>query len=107
MAVKSAASPSTKARTANVASLLVALHLGERRALLGAFLDGLGLEHEEGVLKDEETPEPLSAETAARGVEALAARFDESQVRLYLNTLWLQDPDRWGAVEAAVQSRLS
>ena len=33
--------------------LLVSLHLGERRRLLGAFLDALGLPHEDGVLKDE------------------------------------------------------
>ena len=25
----------------------------------------------------------------------------EREVRTYLNTLWLQDPERWGALEGA------
>ena len=29
------------------------------------------------------------------GVKALAAQFSKDQVLTYLNTLWLQDPDRW------------
>ena len=34
------------------ASLLVALHLGERRAVLSTFLDAVGLPHEDGILTD-------------------------------------------------------
>ena len=28
----------------------------------------------------------------------IAAAFPHEQVELYLNTLWLQDPDRWAAL---------
>jgi hypothetical protein len=81
--------------------LLVSLHLGARRPLLGAFLDALSLPHEDGVLKEEgEAGPPVTPEQARAGVEALAS-FPAAQVRTYLNTLWLQDPDRWGALEAA------
>ena len=39
-------------------------------------------------------------EAAAReGVRAPAA-FPPQQVETYLNTLWLQDPDRWQSLEA-------
>jgi hypothetical protein len=34
--------------------------------------------------------------------------FPPAQVETYLNTLWLQDPDRWGALEPALdQARTS
>jgi hypothetical protein len=81
--------------------LLVALHLGDRRPILRAFLDALSLPHEDGVLKEDgdTAAAPVSAEHAKAGVAALAS-FPPGHVRTYLNTLWLQDPDRWGALEA-------
>jgi hypothetical protein len=81
------------------AALLVALHLGERRPLLGAFLDAAGLPHEEGLLKDEADGVAFTEESARAGVHALAASFPRDQIEVYLNTLWLQDPDRWGPLE--------
>jgi hypothetical protein len=82
--------------------LLVSLHLGHRRPLLRAFLDALGLAHEDGVLKEEETDAvgAVASEKAEAAVAALAS-FPSAEVRTYLNTLWLQDPDRWNALEAA------
>jgi hypothetical protein len=81
------------------AALLVALHLGQRRPLLSVFLDALGLPHESGVLKDESEGAPLGEEQARAGVKALQAAFPRSQVETYLNTLWLQDPERWATLE--------
>lgn len=83
-------------------SLLVALHVGERRAMLATFLDALHLPHENGILKDEAFSQPSpSEETARAGVAALAAAFPREQVLTYLNTLWLQDPERWAALKKA------
>ena len=87
------------------ASLLVALHLGERRPLLAAFLDATGLPHDNGLLAEDAAAAPVPEETARRGVDALLAAFPPQQVRTYLNTLWLQDHDRWEALERAVASR--
>ena len=83
------------------AALLVALHLGERRALLATFLDAAGLAHEDGILRDEEgaAPPPLDEAAAREGVRALAAAYPREQVETYLNTLWLQDPERWRTLE--------
>jgi hypothetical protein len=85
------------------ASLLVALHLGERRPMLATFLDAAGLSHEEGILRDEEgeAPPPLAEAAARAGVLALAAAHPREHVETYLNTLWLQDPDRWQVLERA------
>lgn len=74
-------------------SLLVALHLGPRRHMLVTFLDALGLPHEDGVLKDE-AKEAIPLSDLQRGCAALAGEAP-SAIRTYLNTLWLQDPDRW------------
>jgi hypothetical protein len=78
------------------AFLLVALHLGERRPLLRAFLDALGLPHEDGVLKEEADNVEINDQTIEAAVGTIAKQFPREQVEIYLNTLWLQDPERWG-----------
>lgn len=78
--------------------LLVALHLGERRLLLRAFLDALGLPHEDGVLKEEADNVTIDDEKIGSAVRQLAGQFPCAQVEVYLNTLWLQDPERWGVL---------
>jgi hypothetical protein len=83
-------------------SLLVALHLGERRAMLGIFLDAAGLAHENGLLKEEETPRaPLGEAPARAGLKALEAAYSAAAIQTYFNTLWLQDPDQWAILETA------
>jgi hypothetical protein len=81
--------------------LLVALHLTSRRPLLSAFLDALSLPHEDGVLKEEaDSLPPVTPEAARQALEALS-QYPAQQVRTYVNTLWLQDPERWAALEHA------
>jgi hypothetical protein len=80
-------------------SLLVALHLGERRGLLAAFLDAAGLPHEEGILKEDGAPERFPENAARDAFKAIAGRFPQWQVEVYLNTLWLQDRERWEALQ--------
>jgi hypothetical protein len=81
------------------AALLVALHLGDRRPLLVAFLDAVGLPHADGLLSEEaDAAPPVTEEKARAGVVALAASFPREQVLTYVNTLWLQDEERWGCL---------
>jgi hypothetical protein len=83
--------------------LLVALHLAERRPLLRAFLDGLRLPHEDGILKEEaDAGPPVSEADAKAALEALGG-FPDDQVRTYLNTLWLQDSERWHALASVYE----
>jgi hypothetical protein len=81
-------------------SLLVALHLVDRRPLLCTFLDAAGLPHENGLLKEkeDELAPPLPEAAARAGVKALAAAHPSAHVETYLNVLWLQDPERWAAL---------
>jgi hypothetical protein len=78
--------------------LLVSLHLGERRPLLSAFLDALDLPHEDGILTEEAESVPAASKESTRGAVKALTTFPQDQVRTYLNTLWLQDPERWTAL---------
>ena len=79
------------------ARLLVAYHLSHQRPMMGAFLDALGIAHEEGVIADDEVapPSPDALKQAAR---AIAATYPAEDVSLYLSTLVWQDPDTWGTL---------
>lgn len=80
-------------------SLLVALHLAERRPMLGAFLDSLGLPHENGVMKEEADATARDAARIEEAARQLAERFPREQVATYFNVLLLQDPERWASLE--------
>ena len=82
---------------------LVAYHLAERRPMMVAFLDLLGVTHENGIIADEARPafEQAKLAEAAAGLGKL---FPPEDVWLYLNTLLTQDPDTWGALEAVSQA---
>jgi hypothetical protein len=77
------------------ARALVNYHLATQRPMMAAFLDSLGIPHEEGLIKDEDVPkpEPARLETAAAD---LAAKFPAADVALYFSTLVSQDPETWG-----------
>jgi hypothetical protein len=78
------------------ARLLVAYHLGRQRPMMKAFLDALGIPHDDGVIAD--TIAPPSAEALSAASRSLAAAFPVEAVRLYFSTLLVQDPETWGAL---------
>lgn len=80
-------------------ALVVAIHLGPRRPLLADFLDQLGVAHEEGLIAEEaEFAPPDEAKVRAAAV-SLRERHDVAAIKLYWNALWLQDAERWKALE--------
>jgi hypothetical protein len=75
------------------ARALVLYHLAEQREMMGAFLDALGIQHEEGLIKDDNVkPDAAKVKPA---VEAISGRFPAENVSLYLQTLLCQDPETW------------
>ena len=76
-------------------SLLLALHLGGRRAMLAAFLDALGIAHEDGVIRDAAHLEPPSAEALSSACSVLFRRFPRDDVEIYLASLLALDPETW------------
>ena len=79
------------------ARLLVAYHLYHQRAMMGAFLDGLGIKHEEGLIADEEL-QPPSNDRLRESAKGLAASYPAEDVALYLSTLMWQDPETWAGL---------
>ena len=73
---------------------LIAYHLAAERPMMGAFLDALGIEHDNGLITAEEVPAPDKAKLA-ESVKTLKTAFPEDAVRLYLHTLVLLDGDTW------------
>ena len=86
------------------ARLLVAYHLAHQRAMMGGFLDALGIAHENGLIADEEMAPP-SAERLHEAAKAIATTYPPEDVALYLSTLIWQDPDTWGALADVPESR--
>src|SRR2546423_14171096 len=78
------------------ARLLVLYHLAEQRPMMGAFLDALGIAHDNGMIQDDAAPPDPSK--IAGAVATIAGVFPAQDVSLYLNTLLWQDPASWGAL---------
>lgn len=81
---------------ATAARALVVYHLAAQREMMGAFLDALGITHDNGLIQDDAVkPDPDKVGAAA---DAISRRFPADHVSLYLNTLLCQDPETWGAL---------
>lgn len=86
-------------------SLLLALHLGERRPLLAAFLDELGIPHDDGVIDEDHELETPDEDALARAVARLDEDFDAEDVLVYLATLVALDPGTWAGLRAPIEAR--
>jgi hypothetical protein len=78
------------------ARALVLYHLAEQRPMMGAFLDALGIKHENGLIEDDAVA-PEAGKVAAAAT-AIAGQFPHESVALYLGTLLSQDPETWGGL---------
>jgi hypothetical protein len=81
--------------------LLVTYHLNAQRPMMGAFLDALGIPHEDGLIAQDETPKP-DPEKLAAAAASLRTAFPPTDVDLYFTTLMLQDPETWGGLQPLV-----
>jgi hypothetical protein len=64
--------------------------------MMGAFLDALGIAHENGLIKEDAAkPEAAKLGPAA---ERISKQFAPGDVRLYFDTLRCQDPETWGGL---------
>lgn len=84
--------------------LLVSYHLATQRLMMSAFLDALGIKHGEGLIDEDETPAP-TAEQLNAAATTIVGTFPADDVRLYFQTLLLQDPETWGPLAAHVPER--
>lgn len=80
------------------ARLLITYHLATKRSMMAAFLDALGVVHDNGLITAERV-KPPDAERCQQAARDLAATFPTDEVSLYLATLVSQDPETWGALK--------
>jgi hypothetical protein len=86
---------------AMAARALIVYHLAEQRPMMGAFLDALGIKHEQGLI-EEEAVKP-DADKIGPAAALLAQQFPADDVRIYLNTLLSQDLETWGGLAGLPQ----
>jgi hypothetical protein len=84
--------------------VLVAYHIATKRPMMAAFLDQLGIKHEDGVIaeKDLKAPAPGRLDAA---VKELFDEYPHEDVELYLSTLLVQDRETWGGLAAVLDAR--
>ena len=80
------------------ARVLVLYHLAEQRPMMGAFLDALGIAHDNGLINDDAVAPDQEKIPAA--VAAIARDYPAADVSLYLTTLVWQDPASWGSLQS-------
>lgn len=80
------------------ARALIVYHLAEQRPMMGAFLDALGIKHENGLIEEDEVKP--DADKLGPAISKLKAEFPVDDVQLYLNTLRSQDPETWSGLTA-------
>lgn len=76
------------------ARALVSYHLETQRPMMAAFLDALGIAHEDGLINEDTVPSP-DPEKLKAAAEELAGKYPPDHVRLYFSTLVSQDPETW------------
>ena len=89
-----------------LSAFLVDLHLGTRRPMMAAFLDGVGVKHEEGRIDTEESgPISVTPERFRAAADDVAARFPLDEVVTYFLTLLLPDAETWSGAIGWLESR--
>jgi hypothetical protein len=86
------------------ARALVNYHLERQRAMMGAFLDLLGIAHENGLISDENLSKPDAAKVTQAAAD-LGEKYPADDVSLYLSTLVSQDPETWEPLVDVVEPR--
>lgn len=83
-------------------NLMAAFHLHYRKEMLGDFLDALGIAHEGGFMKESEGMEPPTEDAVRGAVETLKSKYPPQEVDVYLDILYLQDPEFWKGLKGTI-----
>jgi len=90
----------------NIAStMLLALHLDRRVAVLETFLNELGIPQEGGLIDEGYDLEQPGVDALERAAAAAYEKFDDAEVDLYLAALLALDPATWSALREVIAAR--
>lgn len=79
-------------------SLLLALHLEQRRGMLSAFLEALKVPHDNGLIAEDHDMKPPTAAALATAAKSLRDQFPADEIELYLATLYVLDRNTWAGL---------
>jgi hypothetical protein len=79
-------------------SMLLALHLEQRRDMLSTFLEALKIPHENGLIAEDHEMKPPTAAALAKAAKVLRDKFPDNEVELYLATLYVLDRMTWAGL---------
>src|SRR5439155_16949315 len=79
------------------ARLLISHHIAHQRVMMAAFLDALGVAHDNGMIA-EDAVIPQEPDKVHAAVRVIAESFPAEDVALYLSTLSWQDPQTWAVL---------
>jgi len=79
------------------ARMLVSYHLAHQRPMMSAFLDAVGITHDNGLITDD-PKSPVTPEQVSAGRAALEGTYLAEDIQLYFATLLAQDPETWAAL---------
>jgi hypothetical protein len=80
---------------------LIAYHFAAQRPLMGAFLDAVGIPHENGLITEEQVAAPDRAKLVA-AAETVRTAFPADDLEIYLRTLLTLDGETWKALETVL-----
>ncbi len=81
---------------------LVVYHLAQKRPMLHAFLDHLGIANDDGLISGQiDSP---NAATLTDATRALMAEYPIEDVKLYLLTLFVQDRETWQGLDEVLRT---
>jgi hypothetical protein len=98
----SAIAASTQLSQDMIRSALISLHLPARAGMLGAFMDALGIPHEDGLIKEGVTVALPPAARLEAAITQLAKEYPPREVTIYLVSLLAMDPETWGALASVL-----
>ena len=73
--------------------------------MMAAFLDALGVAHDNGMIA-EDAVIPQESDKIHAAVRAIAESFPAEDVALYLSTLSWQDPQTWSVLAKLPETRI-
>jgi hypothetical protein len=85
-----------------IRSALISLHLPGRAAMLGAFLEALGIPHEGGLITDGTTVTLPTGAKLSAAIEGLVKQYPAREVLIYLVALVAMDPETWNGLAAVI-----
>ena len=83
---------------------LISYHFTTKRELMAAFLDALGITHDNGLINEETVAAPDRAKLEA-AIAQVRSSFSQTDVDLYLRTLLVLDEDTWAELESAMAAQ--